>query len=250
MEVFVLGSGVGVPNVKRSYPGLLVKSGTESILIDPGPGSVRRVLKLGFSYNDLDSIILTHFHPDHCLDFISLLFACKYPLRPRIKNLSVIGAPGLKNFYEGILGVFGDAIVPERFELYLRELEEATIVGDKTELTIKSVVHSHNSIGIRYKDIHGKILCYSGDTDYCNNIVELARKADLLILECSFPDEGKVKGHLTPFYAGRIAREAEAKKVILTHLYPICDDYDILTQCKKEFGGELQIASDLMKIVV
>jgi len=250
MEVFVLGSGVGVPNIKRSYPGLFVKSETESILIDPGPGSVRRVLKLGFSYNDLDSVILTHFNPDHCLDFISLLFAYKYPLRPRLKNLSVIGGPGLKNFYRGILDIFGDAIIPEMFELHLRELEEATLVGDRTELTVKSVMHSHNSIGIRYKDINGKILCYSGDTDYCDNIVELARKTDLLILECSFPDGGKVKGHLTPSYAARIAREAEAKKVILTHLYPICDDYDMLAQCKKEFDGEVKIASDLMKIVI
>lgn len=246
----MLGSGVGVPNVRRGYPGLFVRSGKDTILIDPGPGSVRQLLKLGFSYNDLDSIILTHFHPDHCLDFISFLFACKYPLAPRRKDLCVIGALGLKRFYKGVLGVFGDAIIPEIFELSLKEVQEATIVGNKTELTIKPLVHSNNSIGIRYRDGYGKILCYSGDTDYCENIVELAKRADLLILECSFPDEGKVKGHLTPSYAGRIAREAEAKSVLLTHLYPACDNYDILSQCKKEFSGELRVASDLMKIVV
>lgn len=250
MEVFVLGSGVGVPNVKRRYPGLFVKSGTESILIDPGPGSIRQLLKLGFSYNELDSLILTHFHPDHCLDFVSFLFACKYPLAPRRKSLSVIGAHGLKNFYKGVLGVFGDTILPSMFDLYLKEEQEATVIGDKTELSIKPVEHSDNSIAIRYKDVDGKILCYSGDTDYCVNIVELARKADLLILECSFPDEGKVRGHLTPSYAGRIAREAETKSLLLTHLYPVCDGYDILSQCKKEFSGEVRVASDLMKIVV
>lgn len=250
MDVFVLGSGVGVPNIKRAYPGLFVKSGVESILIDPGPGSIRQLAKLGFSYNDLDSIIFTHFHPDHCLDFISFLFACKYPLAPRRKSLSVIGARGLKSFYKGILGIFGDAISPSMFELHLKEAEEDTIVGDKTKLIIKSVMHSDNSIGIRYIDSHGKILCYSGDTDYCDNIVELARKADLLVLECSFPDKRKVKGHLTPSYAARIAKEAEAKKVVLTHLYPVCDGYDILSQCKKEFSGSLEIASDLMKLEV
>ena len=250
MEVFVLGSGVGVPNMKRTYPGLFVRTGIESILIDPGPGSIRQLLKLGFNYNDLDSIIFTHFHPDHCLDFISFLFACKYPLLPRTKSLSVVGALGLKSFYKGILGVFGDAIIPEKYELHLEEAEEGTIRGDKTELTVKPVVHSSNSIGIRYRDPYGKTVCYSGDTDYCDNIIELARKADLVILECSFPDGGKVKGHLTPSYAGRIARKANAKRVVLTHLYPVCDGYDILAQCKKEFSGEIQIASDLMRIEV
>ena len=250
MEVFVLGSGVSVPSIKRGYPGLVVKSGRDTILMDPGPGSMRQLLKLGFNCNDLDSIILTHFHPDHCLDFISFLFACRYPLAPRKKDLSVIGGPGLKSFYKGVLGVFGDAITPEKFKLYLKEVREANIAGDKTELTIKPVVHSESSIGIRYRDIDGKILCYSGDTDYCDNIVELARKADLLILESSFPDGGKVKGHLTPSYAGRIAREAEAKSVLLTHLYPMCDSYDILSQCKKEFKGVLKIASDLMRIEI
>lgn len=262
----MLGSGVGVPNVKRSYPGLFIKSDEESILIDPGPGSLRQLVKLGFSYNDLDTIILTHFHPDHSLDVISFLFACKYPLLPRTKSLSIIGGPGLKRFYEGAIGVFGDAIVSEMFEVSLKEIKEDTIVRDKRELTIKPVVHTDSSIGIRYKDRDGKILCYSGDTGYCKNIIELARKADLLILECSFPDAGEinpirkgpaltdrrfsngVNGHLTPSYAGRIAREAEVKRLLVTHLYPVCEEYDILLQCKKEFGGETQIARDLMKI--
>ena len=248
MEVFVLGSGVGVPNVKRTYPGLFVNSGRERILIDPGPGSVRQLCKLGFTYNDVDSIILTHFHPDHCIDFISLLFACKYPLEPRKENLSVIGAVGLKNFHKGVMEVFGDAIAPELFELHLKEVSEDIIVGDKTKLTVKPVEHSDNAIGIRYEDSDGKVLCYSGDTDYCANIVELARGADLLVLECSFPDKGKVRGHLTPSYAGRIAREAEVERLVLTHLYPVCEGYDMVSQCKKEFGGEIQIASDLMKI--
>jgi ribonuclease BN (tRNA processing enzyme) len=106
MEVFVLGSGVGVPNLKRTYPGLFVKVGTEGVLLDPGPASVRQLLELGFDYNDVSSIVLTHFHPDHCLDFVSFLFACKYPLKQRKGNLTVIGPIGLKNFYRGLLDIF------------------------------------------------------------------------------------------------------------------------------------------------
>ena len=248
MEIFVLGSGVGVPNIKRGYPGLFINSDTERILIDPGPGSVRQLKKAGYSCNDVDSVVVTHFHPDHCVDVIALLFACKYPLELREEGLSIIGAAGLNDFYRQIIALFGDAIEPEAFELHLKEVREEVILNSGAELTIKPVVHSDYAIGIRYRNGDGRILCYSGDTDYCANIVKLAQKADLLILECSFPDEGKVDGHLTPSYAGRIAREAEAKRLVLTHLYPVCNDYDIVSQCKKEFGGEIQIAEDLMKI--
>ena len=66
MNLCILGSGVGIPNVKRAYPGLLLKSESESILIDPGPGSLRQLLKAGFDYNDINVVILTHLHPDHC----------------------------------------------------------------------------------------------------------------------------------------------------------------------------------------
>jgi len=250
MDVYVLGSGVGAPNVNRGYPGLLVDCGTERVLIDPGPGSVRQMWKLAFSYTLIDSVVITHFHPDHCLDVVSFLFACKYPLNRREKGLSIIGPEGLKKFYGNITETFGDTIMPEFFELHLKEVKEDTVRIGRARLTVKPVEHSDASIGIRYVDNNGGILCYSGDTDYCANIVELARGADLLILECSFPDEGKVKGHLTPSYAGRIASEAKAKRLLLTHLYPVCDEADIPAQCKKEFDGEVAVASDLMKVTI
>jgi len=249
MEVCVLGSGVGVPSVKRSSPGLFIKTDTEGILVDPGPGSVRRLLKFGFNYIDVDSIILTHFHPDHCLDYISFLFACRYPLEPRREDLFVVGPTGLKHFHDSIISTFAGAITPETFTVNIREVTDEVIVRDKAQLTIKEVSHGEHAIGIRYRDAAGSILCYSGDTDYCDNIVELARKADLLILECSFPEGGKVDGHLTPTYAGRVAEEAGVERLVLTHLYPVCEKFDILSQCKQTFTGRVDIASDLTKIL-
>ena len=72
----------------------------------------------------------------------------------------------------------------------------------------------------------------------------------MLILECSFPDEMKVEGHLTPSLAGRIARKAHCRRLILTHLYPLCDEYDILRQCRKEFAGEVIVAHDLLRVKI
>lgn len=250
MEIFVAGSGVGVPNITRRYPGLLVKSETETVLIDPGPGSLRQLLKFGFSYNDIDLVLLTHFHPDHCLDFISFLFACRNPIAPRKKNIFIVGPPGLKSFYDGLKTIFGNAVIPNSCSLSLNEIRDDILVRNKSELRIKPVAHTDNSIGIRYRSADNKILCYSGDTGYCKNIVELAEGSDLLILESSFPDIARVEGHLTPSLAGRIAREAKAKKLLLTHLYPVCEGFDIISECKKEFDGIVNIARDLMRIKI
>jgi len=89
-------------------------------------------------------------------------------------------------------------------------------------------------------------LAYSGDTDYCSGVVELASEADLLILECSFPNEHQVTSHLTPSLAGQIAAELGCRRLVLTHLYPICDDYDILGQCQEAFAEEIIVAGDLI----
>ena len=85
---------------------------------------------------------------------------------------------------------------------------------------------------------------------YARAAFALARDAGLLIVECSFPDERKVEGHLTPLLAGRAAREAGCGKVVLTHLYPPCDSHDVVGAVKREFSGEVVLAEDLMKIVL
>jgi ribonuclease BN (tRNA processing enzyme) len=78
----------------------------------------------------------------------------------------------------------------------------------------------------------------------------MGRGADLLVLECSFPNERKIQGHLTPKLAGKVAKEAEAKKLVLTHFYPPCDEADIISQCREEFSGEIVLAEDLMVLTL
>jgi len=73
---------------------------------------------------------------------------------------------------------------------------------------------------------------------------------DVLILDCSFPDEMKVKGHLTPRETGEIAQECNCKKLVLSHLYPVCNNHDIAKQAKTTFKGEVTIAYDLMAITI
>jgi ribonuclease BN (tRNA processing enzyme) len=112
------------------------------------------------------------------------------------------------------------------------------------------MAHISESVGYRIEFENGRSIAISGDTDYCRDIVDLASEVDLLVLECSFPDEKKVKGHLTPFLAGRIGLESGCKRLLLTHFYPICDEFDILKECRQVFQGEIILGEDLMWVKI
>jgi ribonuclease BN (tRNA processing enzyme) len=75
-------------------------------------------------------------------------------------------------------------------------------------------------------------------------VVELARGADTLLIECAFPDDTPVPGHLTPSGAASIAREAGVKRVILTHIYPVTDVLDLVSEVGNGFDGEVIVAED------
>lgn len=91
-------------------------------------------------------------------------------------------------------------------------------------------------------------MVYSGDTDFSENLIDLARGADLLICEAAFPSEFKVPGHLTPPEAGTIAARAGVRSLVLSHLYPECDQADMVAQCRQTWSGPLTLAEDLMRV--
>ncbi|KHE92622.1 MAG: hypothetical protein SCABRO_01623, partial [Candidatus Scalindua brodae] len=132
------------------------------------------------------------------------------------------------------------------YELTINELSGGHLDFEDFKLTSSLINHHEGSLAYRVESKEGKSIVYSGDTDYCKNIVDLARDVDVLLLECSYPKHIKVDGHLNSTLAGKVARESNCKKLILTHFYPICDDYDILGECREEFSGEIVLAEDLM----
>ena len=110
-------------------------------------------------------------------------------------------------------------------------------------LTIKSAPVNHIDSSLAYRvEAEGRALVYSGDTDVSETLVELARGADLLVLECANPF--KVPGHLTPEQAGRMAARAGVPRLVLTHFYPPCDEVDVTALAAREFNGEIIRAED------
>ena len=250
MKLYILGSGTCIPTVERGPSGLALAIGPHLILFDGGSGSLRQMARLGLDFRRVDYICLSHFHPDHVSDFVPFLFAMNYTVDfIRSLPLHVIGPKGLKNFYDQMQGIFGRWIEAQTYPLFFHEVEESHLSYPDFAIQTLPMAHSAASVGFRVIG-RDRSLVYSGDTDYCSNIVALGRGADVLILECSFPDERKTEGHLTPSLAGKIAREASCQKLLLTHFYPVFQGHDILAECHKEFDGEIILAEDGMKITV
>ncbi|MGB9553830.1 MAG: MBL fold metallo-hydrolase, partial [bacterium] len=250
INVIILGSGTCVPSIRRSSPALLVCCMGKVLLLDAGSGTMRRLAEVGISIHDIDLIFLSHFHPDHCADLVPFLFATKYAFsQQRTRELHLMGGAGLHNLLSGFKKIFGKWIAPEGYHLHLHEAK-GTVHLENVTLKTLPLTHSESSIGLRMEIPGDKAVVYSGDTDYCKNIVDLAQHADLLILECSLPETMKVEGHLSPSLAGRIAQESRCKRLLLTHFYPPCDEHDLIEEAKREFSGEVILAEDLMKIEV
>ena len=121
-ELIVIGSGTGIPSLRRGSPGLFVFTDNTKILIDSGPGALRKMLEAGVTYRDPDLLLYTHLHPDHTADLVPTLFACKYGDLPREEDLLCLGGPGFKTFFEKLEKLYGSWIDPQSYQLTVKEI--------------------------------------------------------------------------------------------------------------------------------
>ena len=249
-RVTVLGSGTCVPRQRRGPAGYALETGASRLLIDSGSGTLGRLMQAGLDFRDLSHALYTHTHVDHTADLAPLLFASKYtPDFVREQTLHLIGPPGFAAFVDRLADAW-PWIRPEGDWLEIRELDDDTMRF--ADFTIRAVPVDHGGIPANaYRiEAEGKSVVFSGDTGYASGIVEIARGADLLVIEASFPTGDDPGWHLTAAQAGRVAAQAKAKAVVLTHLYPACDEHDMEELCRQTFDGPITVAEDLMVIEV
>lgn len=249
MNIKILGSGTCAVTRRRSTSCVLLKLGNQTLLVDIGFGSIRRLSESNVDYADIDMILCTHFHLDHIGDLCPLLMALQFtPGLQRKKPLTLIGPPGFAEFLIRCRDLYGDWIISnDAFKIKIVEPEHFPI--QKGLIQTKQVHHSNNSVGYRI-EYNNKIIAFSGDSGPCENLVTICSEADIAFLECSFPDEQPNEYHLTPSQAADIARKARVKKLVLTHFYPQMDNLNIIELCEKIFFGEIVIAEDLLTIEI
>ncbi len=234
-----------MPSLRRGSPSLAVKAAGRLLVLDLGAGSLRAMLQWGLNFNQIDILALSHRHPDHVGDLVPFLFATRYALGyTRQEPFWLLAARGFAEFLGRLRSAFGHWVEPPEGLMHLRELSpEGPDAVEWEGLTVKSAPTDHTEGSLAFRiEAGSRSLVYSGDTDVSDSLVALARGADLLVLEAANPF--KVPGHLTPGEAGRLAARAGARRLLLTHFYPPCDEVDVVALAAQEFAGEIIRAED------
>ena len=224
----LVGSGTCIPDAERGPAAHHFKCGDVTLLCDLGSGTLRRMDGLGIRFSELDLVAVTHRHQDHIADLLPLIFALKNtPGVDRVRPLTLTGYPGFRADLQQLAAVYGEWVADPGFPLDVYEANDTPIEIERqhgrVEIEAYPVVHTPEAVGYRLTMSAGGreiVVAYTGDTEESREAVALARDVDLLIAECSMADGLEVRGHLSPRAAGRIAAEASARRLVVTHFYP------------------------------
>ena len=221
MRLTVLGRSPARPNPGEACAGYLVEGGGARLLLDIGPGVVAQLL-LRHQPDELDAVVVSHLHPDHMLDLVTLRYAYSWQRRPREERLRVIVPPGSADQLNDLArGVGGRRHLEDAFRLEEHDGRAMTFGG--MALTPVETQHFIPCWGFR-AEADERLLAYTADTAPCDGLLELAADADLLLSEATLRslDEDATapgrRGHLLPAEAGDAARETRARRLMLTHL--------------------------------
>lgn len=248
MRLIVLGSGTCVPSLKRNSPSNYIRIGNVQLLVDCGSGTLLQLEKAKLNYKEIDMVCVSHYHVDHISDLNALIQALNWtPGFDRKKDLTLIGPAGFRTFYESYLKPISGVPRPDTYNIIVEEIDNKVKFDN---FIIESYKTNHNDDSIAYKFYeNNKVLVISGDTDYDENLIKFSENSDLLVLECSNPNDQKVAGHLVSRECGEIAKKANVKKLVLSHLYPTSPEEIRLKETKEIFPNTI-LAEDLMEIKI
>jgi ribonuclease BN (tRNA processing enzyme) len=190
-------------------------------LIDCGATSLVAMNRLAINRNDIDTIFFSHFHADHIGGLPFFLLEANYVLK-RDRTLTLVGPPGLKSHYANVMeGAFpGTKTLELRFPLAFKELE----IGKRSEVgnlcvTPYHVVHDDRAgpcLGLRF-EAEGKVIAYSGDTEWTEALIDVGREADLFICEAYTRDK-PISTHMALSLLESHLSQIRPKRLVLTHM--------------------------------
>ena len=215
------GSGDSFGSGGRFQTCIVVDGPRSRIAIDFGASSLIALAQQGIDPNSLDAIVLTHLHGDHCGGVPFLLIDAMLASR-RVRPLTIAGPRDLERRMGEIREALfpGSHVMTPKFPLQWIELAPATprAVSGDCVVTAHPARHTAetNPTAVRV-EIGGKVIAYTGDTEWTDDVARAAQGADLLIAECYFYSKS-VKWHLN-YPAIAAHREATgARRIILTHM--------------------------------
>jgi ribonuclease BN (tRNA processing enzyme) len=252
MELTVLGCSGSGPGPASPSSGYLVRVGGRSLVLDLGNGTLGALHRYLDPFQ-LDALLLSHLHPDHCADVASLVVYRRYhpdpPYRTRERRLPVYGPV---ESAERLTAQYG-ASAAERAGEDLSDVLDFRVITDDTDVEIagarvrtRRTVHPCEAYATRV-EFGGRTLVYSGDTGACDALVELARGADVLLCEASWTvrgphGEAQPEGvHLSGREAGEHAAAAGVSRLLLTHIPIWYDAQELREEARSAYDGPVEL---------
>jgi ribonuclease BN (tRNA processing enzyme) len=246
MRLTTIGTGTVSPSATRVCAGHLVNAGNVSVLLDCGSGVVHRLARAGVDWMAITHVAITHFHADHLSDLAFLIFTWRYGAeRPRATPVEIIGPPGMDALVTRFADAFGDWVRNPGYEVRVRELSPDTHAELSREVRLGAFKVPHTEESNAYDVAYdGRRIVYTGDTGFDEGLGRWAAGCDLLLAECSLPDDREMAIHLTPRRCGELAALARPRTLVLTHFYPPVERVDIHGSVRERFDGRVVLADD------
>ncbi len=251
MEITLLGTGTSVPDPRRVQSGVLVQGAGRSVLLDIGSGVLHRLTQLGTDLTSLDAVFISHFHIDHCSDFMTLYQSMW--LAGRTDELCVYGPLQLME-WTGLMFDSAFTYLQSKFPLRPVPLDEVSETR-LDPLTVRTCKTLHGPMDARAfrVELDGRSVVYTSDTAPCPEVVELARGCDVLVHECNWLDGHSPTGvHTSPSELAEVVREASPGTVVLVHVSPevVASKDDVLSTVSGDTGVRAVLGEDLMRVSV
>lgn len=290
----MLGTGAALVDPDRGHSGIVISVDEHHYLLDLGHGSTRQLVRANIDPSSVNHVFISHLHFDHIEDagyFIIATWMQNRQMKP-----SIFGPPGTRRFVGHLLedGAFRDDIHAraqyrqraDTIEMVRPAVHEFTpgLVYEDAHVKVYAEYVDHipseimHCFGFRL-EAAGKVIAFSGDTKPCETMLRLAQGADLLIHECTFPEEALefrrktnigTYAHTSPTELGKLATRAGVKSLVATHFghfdttSPVVKRYlakhmpielvgpgfmeSVVRDIRKHYSGPLAMAHDLMRI--
>lgn len=237
MRITIIGQWGAYPEVNSATTSFLIEEQGYNILIECGCG-VFSTLQRYLSPDELNALIVSHYHKDHVSDIGCLQYYFQvqnqlgnvnntFPIYGHNNELDQFNSLSYKDYTKGI------AINNEN-----------NIEVGPFKVSFCPTIHPVFNLAMRLK-VTNKVVVYTGDTEWCEPLVDFSKNADILISEANLYNDslGKVSGHLTGGQAGELANKALAKQLVLTHLPHYGKHELLLSQARDIFKGKIILAS-------
>ena len=220
VTITFLGTGDAFGSGGRSHSGFVIRGAGHTLLIDPGPCVLPQLQRARISVNDIDAALISHLHGDHMAGLPFLFLDYQYRSRRR-RPLVVVGPRGSASRLDRLAALTYEEVARARRRFRVRYCEIAP--GDTMRVAGAAVTalrmrHKKREICLGYRvRIAGKVIAFTGDTGWSEELVPLARGADVLLTECTdYSSQASI--HLNYRELRRHADELQARRVVLTHV--------------------------------